>query len=250
VTTADYVLIYGTTFLSGFLNASVGGGGLLQIPILMLVLPAVPLPTLLGTAKLAGVPGLGSALFTYRRRLPELWPLVVRASVTSIPASVLGARVATVLSPSLARPIILVLLTLMALHVLVRPRFGEQTPGRIPRLAGATPLIVGAIIGLYEGFFGAGSGTILIVAFVTLCGLDLTGGSIASAAVTFAGAGAALVYFAAVGSVLLPLGLAMIVFNIAGAQLGARFITLRGNAIIRRALGVVLLVLIVRLLVD
>jgi uncharacterized membrane protein YfcA len=250
LTTTDYVIIYATTFASGFLNASVGGGGLLQIPTLLLVLPNTPLPALLGTAKLAGVPGLGGALYTYRRRVRELWPLIVRASAAEIPTSVLGARVATVLSPSLARPIVLVMLTLMSLHVLLRRRFGEETEGRVPRLTGAAPWIIGAVIGFYEGFFGAGSGTVLIVLFGAFCGLDLAGASIASAAVTFAGAGAALVYFTAVGSVLLPLGLSMIVFNVVGAQVGARFITLRGNTVIRRALGVVLLALIARLLFD
>lgn len=247
---STHAVIYAATFVAGFLNATTGGGGLLQVPTLMLVLPGTPLPAILGTAKLAGVPGIAAALTQYRSRLPALWPLIARAGAAEIPFAVLGARVATVLNPALARPLVLVILTAMTLQVMLQPGFGEQLPDKPLRLTGWTPWLIGAVVGFYEGFFGAGSSTVLIIVFVSWCGLDLVGASVASAAVTFAGAAAALVYFAATGSVLVPLAFYMIIFNIAGAVAGARLITLRGNTAIRRLLGIVLLGLIAKLVWD
>lgn len=247
---ADYLVVFAATFIAGFLNASVGGGGLLQVPVLMLVFPQAPLPTILGTAKLAGVPGLGAAVAQFARTLTPAWPLIIRVSLAAVPMSLLGARVAVVLDPALARPIVLFMLTAMTLHVIFQPRFGERAADRPPRLSGPAPWIIGIVLGFYEGFFGSGSGTVLIILFVSLCRLDLVAASVAAATVTFAGAAAALFYFILAGQVLLPLALFMTMFNIAGALTGARVITLRGNTAIRRMLGIALLALIAKLTFD
>ncbi len=246
----DQSLLYVTTFLAGLLNATVGGGGLLQIPMLMLVLPATPIAALIGTAKVAGWPGLAGASTTFARRLKPAWPLIIRAGLAEIPFAVLGASIATRLDPAYARPIILALLAAMSAHVLLTPRFGEGRSGRAPRLTGPLPWVMGAGIGLYEGFLGSGSGTILIVLFVTINGLDLVGASVASAMVTMAGVSAAVVTFLATGSVLLGLALRMAVFNTVGALLGARLVTLKGNTLLRRMLGIVLILLIAKLTWD
>lgn len=250
MSTTDQILLFATTFVAGLLNATVGGGGLLQIPMLMLLVPTAPLAALIGTAKVAGWPGLVAANTTFAIRLKPAWPLIIRAGLAEIPFAIVGASIATRLDPAWARPIILVLLTAMSIHVLVQPNFGETRPDRPPRLTGILPWVMGAGIGLYEGFLGSGSGTILIVLFVTVCGLDLVGASVASAMVTFAGVSAAVVTFMAAGSVLLGLALKMAVFNTAGALLGARLVTLKGNAVLRRMLGVVLLLLIGKLSWD
>jgi len=164
-----------------------------------------------------------------------------------MPFAVLGASVATRLNPAYARPIILTLLAAMAAHVLLHPGFG-QVPNERPRsMTGPLPWLVGAAIGFYEGFLGSGSGSILIVIFVMVFGLDLVGAAVASAMVTLAGVAAAVVTFVAADSVLMSLALRMAVFNIAGALLGARLVTLKGNALLRRLLGFALLLLIARL---
>ena len=246
----DQALLFATTFVAGLLNATVGGGGLLQIPMLMLLVPGAPLAALIGTAKVAGWPGLVGATTTFARKLEPKWPLILRAGLAEIPFAIVGARVATKLNPAYARPIILVLLAAMALHVLLTPRFGETVPTHPPRLTGPMPWLMGAGIGLYEGFLGSGSGTILIVLFVTVSGLDLVNASVASTIVTMAGVSAAVVTFLLAKSVLVPLALKMMVFNIAGSLLGARLVTLKGNTLLRRMLGVILMLLIVKLSWD
>jgi uncharacterized membrane protein YfcA len=241
------VLLYVTTFISGFLNATVGGGGMLQIPMMMLALPATPLAMLIGTSKLAGLPGLTGAGIHFTRKLKPEWPLILRAGLAEIPFAILGASVATRLNPAYARPIILAMLAAMTAHVWLQPRFGEAQAGKPKKLTGPVPWVSGALVGLYEGFLGSGSGSILIVLFVTVCGLDLVGASVASAMVTLAGVAAAVVTFLARKSVLIPLALHMAAFNVVGSLLGARVVTLRGNAVLRRMLGIVLLLLIAKL---
>ena len=244
------VLLFATTFLAGLLNATVGGGGLLQVPMLMILLPGTPIATLLGTAKLAGLPGLVGASATFARRLEPAWPLVLRAGAAEIPAAFLGARLATRLDPALARPILLVLLAAMSAHVLLQPRFGQHTGERPLRTRGPTPWLIGASIGLYEGFLGSGSGSILIVLFVLVSGLDLVGASVASTMVTLAGVVAAVATFAAAGAMLPFLAAKMMLFNLAGSLIGARLVTLRENRLLKRMLAVMLLLLLTRLSWD
>jgi uncharacterized membrane protein YfcA len=244
---ADQVILFATTFLAGLLNATVGGGGLLQIPVMMVLLPTTSIATLLGTSKLAGWPGLAGASGRFARRLEPKWPLILRAGAAEIPFAIVGAHIATRLNPALARPIILAALAAMSAHVLLRPNFGNAPSGRALKQTGPGPWIIGAVIGLYEGFLGSGSGSILIVLFVVVSGLDIVGASVASAMVTLAGVTAATITFVAAGSVMLGLAAKMAVFNIVGAMIGARLVMLRNNVLLKRMLGVMLIVLIAKL---
>lgn len=247
LSTGDQALLFATTFVAGLLNATVGGGGLLQIPVLMLLLPATPLPTLIGTAKLAGFPGLVGAVATFMRRFRPAWPLILRAGAAEVPFAILGAHAATRLDPTVARPIILLAIAAMSAHVILQPRFGQDTGARELKLTGPLPWLMGATIGLYEGFLGSGSGSILIVLFVTVNGLDLVGASVASTMVTLAGVTAAVGAFLAADSILIGLALQMAIFNLAGALIGARLVMLRDNTMLKRMLGVMLILLLARL---
>ena len=243
----DQAILFATTFVAGLLNATVGGGGLLQIPMLMLILPRAPVAALVGTVKLLGFPGLCGACATYVRKLEPAWPLILRAALAEFPCAIIGARIATHLDPHVARPIVLAVLAAMAIWVFVQPHFGEEAGARPLRLTGPVPVLMGAGVGLYEGFLGSGSGTILIVLFVGVSGLTLVGASVASALVTLAGVTAAMLTYLASGSVLLSLALKMMVFNVAGALLGARLVVLKNNVLLRRLLGLSLILLIVKL---
>lgn len=246
----DQLILFSATFLAGLLNATVGGGGLLQVPVMLLLFPNVGIPTILGTTKLAGLPGLIGASATFARRLKPAWPLIIRAGIAEVPFAILGARIATWLNPALARPIILVMLVAMSAYVLFQPRFGQDGVQRELRLTGLLPWVIGATIGLYEGFLGSGSGSILIVLFVLVNGLDLVGASVASTMVTLAGVIAAVVTFVSAGHVMLALALKMAAFNVVGALLGARLVMLKDNTLLKRMLGVMLLILLAKLGYD
>jgi hypothetical protein len=248
---SDIALLCLAAFAAGGLDAIVGGGGLLQLPALLLVLPHAPVVTLLGTIKLAAVVGTGSAAATYSRRVDMHAPTAVRMAVAAFLGSGIGAFLATVAGSSVLRPVVLVALVGVWLYTLRRPGLGgEDAPRLTPRRQAGVAVTGGALIGMYDGFVGPGTGSFLVFLLVGAVGLSFLHASATAKAVNTMTNLAALLLFGLSGHVLWRLGLAMAVCNLAGAQLGARLAIRRGSAWVRRAFLVVVAALIVRLAID
>jgi uncharacterized membrane protein YfcA len=142
-------------------------------------------------------------------------------------------------------------LVLVLAYTVIKPGFGVVSGSRLtPLVERRWALWVGAGLGFYDGFFGPGAGSFMIFAFVRLFRLDFLHASSAAKVVNFATNAAALAYFAPTGHVLWAVGLAMTVFNIAGALLGARLALRHGSGFVRGVFIVVASVLIVRLGYD
>ena len=234
---------------AGWVDAVVGGGGLILVPALLLGLPGLPPVTALGTNKVASICGTTAAAVTYARRTTIPWRIAAPAAALAVGFAGLGALVAARLPAHWFRPAIMVLLLLVLAFVVLRPSFGVVSAERAParrRLAGVV-LLAGAVIAFYDGVFGPGTGTFLIIAFTALLGLDFVRSS-ATAKIINAGTNlGALLVFAAGAHVLWKLGLAMAVCNIAGARLGAGTALKRGAGFVRVVLVVVVLALVTRL---
>jgi uncharacterized membrane protein YfcA len=251
LSSSDIVLLCLSAFAAGGLDAVVGGGGLLQLPALLLVLPHTPVVTLLGTNKLASVTGTASAAATYSRRVDMHAPTAVRMALAAFVGSGVGALLATTVGSQVLRPVVLVALIGVWVYTLRRPGLGETealrlTPGRQAGVAVAG----GALIGLYDGFVGPGTGSFLVFLLVGAVGMSFLHASATAKAVNTMTNLAALLLFAVTGHVLWRLGLAMTVCNLAGAQVGARLAIRRGSAWVRRVFLVVVAALIVRLALD
>jgi uncharacterized protein len=236
--------------LAGFIDAVVGGGGLIQIPALFLFLPA-PLaalvPAVLATNKMSSICGTGVAVVEYARRVPIHWGSVVPAGMTALVFSFLGARTVTLLRADYLRVLVLALLIVVALHTFWRRDFGKFHAPRlkvgVERLVGVA---AGMAIGFYDGFFGPGTGSFLIFIFIGLFGFDFLTASAHAKVINFATNVAAVAYFAASGYILWQYALPMAVCNMVGALLGVRLAVLKGNTFIRGFFLVVVTVLIVR----
>jgi uncharacterized membrane protein YfcA len=238
-------------FCAGGLDAVVGGGGLLQLPALLLVLPHTAVVQLLGTNKLASVVGTGSAAATYSRRVDVHAPTAVRMAVAAFVGSGFGAFLATVAGSRVLRPVVLVALLGVWLYTLRRPGLGEVEALRLtPRRQAGVAVIGGALIGLYDGFVGPGTGSFLVFLLVGAVGLSFLHASATAKAVNTMTNLAALLLFGLFGHVLWRLGLGMALCNLAGSQLGARLAIRRGSAWVRRVFLVVVAALIVRLAFD
>src|SRR3954452_22884222 len=107
---ADITLLCLAAFFAGGLDAIVGGGGLIQLPALLLVLPHAPVVDLLGTNKLASIAGTGSAAATYSRRVDLHAPTAIRMAVAAFIGSAVGAGLATVVGSAVLRPVVLIAL--------------------------------------------------------------------------------------------------------------------------------------------
>jgi hypothetical protein len=236
--------------LAGFVDAVVGGGGLIQIPALFLFLPpgeAAQTAAVLGTNKLSSICGTGMAVVQYARRVPLNWRLLLPAAGVAFACSFLGARVVSQLEPALVRPLILVLLVAVAAYTFVRKDFGHRHAPRFPaereRLFG---MLTGAGIGFYDGFFGPGTGSFLIFAFIGGFGFDFLTASASAKVINFATNLSAVAYFAATDQLWYRYGLPMAACNVVGAILGARLALWKGNRLVRGFFLTVVGVMIVR----
>lgn len=248
---AVLVLLFSLSFLAGFVDAIVGGGGLIQTPALLVLFPAVPVATLFGTNKLASIVGTGSAAVAYVRRVRLDWRVVAPAALSAMALAFLGARMAASVRPAVLRPIVLVVLALVAAYTFARKDFGSMhravvTGGR----AVATATLVGATVGFYDGLFGPGAGSFLVFLFIGTLGFDFLHASAAAKITNTATNLAALAYFVPTGHVLYALAVPMAVCNAAGGVLGARLAIRRGTGFVRVLFLVVVSALMARLAWD
>lgn len=242
------VLLGLAALAAGFVDAVVGGGGLIQLPALLIGLPGATPVQVLATNKVASICGTSAAAATYYRRVrpdPRTFgPLMVCALVGSFA----GALVASQIPREAFEPIVLVVLVVLGAYVVLQPEVGEKT---LLRFAGrqhlAAAMAVGAVIGFYDGALGPGTGSFLVFALVGLLGYDFLEASAKARLANLATNLGALLLFIPTGAVLWQVGLVMGVCNLAGGYLGARTAVEKGAKFVRVFFIVVVSAFIVRI---
>jgi uncharacterized membrane protein YfcA len=241
----------GFAFLSGFVDSIVGGGGLIQVPALLILVPGAPVATLLGTNKVASSMGTIAAVVRYSRGLKMDWHLAAPAAGAAFVCSILGARVVSALDESLVRPVVLVLLLAVGLYTWRTRDFGSVHAPMLRRGHDiALAVAVGAALGFYDGFFGPGTGSFLIFAFVGLFGFDFLAATSTAKVLNLGSNFAAALYFAATDQVLLGAALPMGLASIAGAIVGSRMALTRGVSLVRMLFLTVVGALVLKLVWD
>lgn len=247
----DLFLLLTAALFAGFIDAVAGGGGLIQVPALLVALPAESPATVFGTNKLSSIFGTGNAAVRYARRIALPWSIALPAAAAAFAFSFAGAMAVAWLPKHVVRPLVLGLMVLVLLYTALKPEFGAVSGARMaPRLERRWALVAGSVLGFYDGFFGPGAGSFMIFAFVRWFRLDFLHASSAAKVVNLSTNAAALAYFVPSGHVLWATGLAMAVFNIAGALLGARLALRHGSGFVRWIFIIVASVLIARLGYD
>lgn len=192
----DLGLLCAFSLLAGFVDAVVGGGGLIQLPAALLLLPGVPVPTVLGTNKFASFFGTSIAAQRLAQHLQVDWPTVVPAAVAAFAFAFVGSFAVTLLDSALLRPLVLTLLVVVALYVFIVKDLGlVHRPKHVPHKARWLGILVGSALGFYDGFFGPGTGSFLIFAFVGIFGFDFLSASASAKVINVATNVASLVYF-------------------------------------------------------
>jgi uncharacterized protein len=245
--TLDLLLVLAAAFAAGTIDAMVGGGGLIQLPALFGLYPNVAPPVLLGTSKFAGIFGTASAVLRYAQRVTIPWrallPLCVVVGVTSFG----GARLATIVSPDVFRPLVPIMLAAVLIYMLRRKDLGgEHAPRRFTGFEHAVGALLAGAIGLYDGFFGPGTGSFLMFVFVRFYGYDFLHASAAARLLNVATNATALAYFGSRGLVMWQVGAGMAVCNVAGAMVGARWALRGGSGMVRKVFIAVVSLLILR----
>ena len=240
------VLVLVAALAAGWIDAVVGGGGLLQLPALLLV-PGISPVEALATNKLASIAGTTTSAVTYHRRAhPDLRTALPMAAVALV-SSAGGASVASLLPAEVFKPVIVVALVAIGLFTVLRPSLGGVTTLRhTGRRHHGVAVAVGAVLGFYDGILGPGTGSFLVFAMVSLLGYDFLAASAKAKIVNVATNLGALLFFAPSGAVLWGLGLLLAAANTLGGYLGSRTATTRGSGFIRVAFLVVVTALIGR----
>lgn len=235
-------------FLAGLVDAVVGGGGLIQIPLLLATFPATPIPVLFGTNKVSSVAGTLSAAVRYARAIDLPWRIAGWSACAAFAGSWGGAQVVSWLPRETMKPVVLVLLVVVGAYTFVRKDFGRLERHPMPR-AWAIPasLLAGSVIGFYDGFFGPGTGSFLIFVFVRWFGFDFLKASAAAKVVNVSTNFAAIAAFAIHDGILWRVGLGMAVANLAGAQVGAHLALRHGSGFVRWLFLAVVVVLVTKL---
>jgi len=247
LTLSTIFLLCATALIAGWVDAVVGGGGLLQVPALLIGLPELAAVSVLATNKAVAIVGTTAASAAYMRNSQIDVRTAARIGSLAIISSATGAFLASDIDSAWLRPIIIILLALTTIFLIFRPSFGATSQAGAPRRPLLALAISGGCIGFYDGLLGPGTGTFLVISLVALLGLDLVTGS-ATAKVVNVGANlGGLTVFAVHGHVLWTIALIMATFNLIGAALGARTALRRGSKFLRILMLVVMVVLVARL---
>jgi uncharacterized membrane protein YfcA len=233
---------------AGFVDAVVGGGGLVQLPALLLGLPGAAPVEILATNKLASICGTSVSSATYYRRVRPDPRTFLPLMALAFTGSALGAVVASHIPASAFDPIVLVVLVVVGAYVLVKPRLGEETA---LRFAGhrhtVAAMLTGLAIGFYDGALGPGTGSFFVFTLVGLLGYNFLEASAKARLANWATNFAALCVFVPQDVVLWKVGLVMGVCNLLGGYVGARTAVSRGTRFVRVFFIVVVSAFIVRI---
>lgn len=246
----DWYILAPAAFFAGMVDAVVGGGGLIQIPVLLSTFPQTAIPTLFGTNKVSSIAGTASSLWRYARSVQIPWRLVLPATAPALLGAWIGAALVAWISREAMRPLIVILMLVVAVYTFQRKDFGQvethaMRPGDPWRGA-----LFGLIIGLYDGFFGPGTGSFLIFGFIRVFGMDFVRASASAKVINVATNISAIGFFASHGPILWTVGLVMAACNLAGAQVGTHLALKHGAGFIRKAFLLVVAILIVKQLAD
>lgn len=242
------VLMAGAGLVAGWVDAVVGGGGLVQLPALLVGIPDATPAQVLATNKFSSIFGTTTSAVTYYRRIkPDLRTALPMAAVAYIGA-ILGALIGLHIPKAAFSPIVLVCLVVVGAYTLLKPDLGQVTELRWHgRRHTMMAMLVGFCIGVYDGALGPGTGSFLVFALVGLMGYAFLEASAKAKITNVATNLGALTVFAPGGHIILAVGAVMAAGNLVGGYVGTRTAVRYGSGFVRVVFIVVVSAFIVRI---
>jgi uncharacterized membrane protein YfcA len=248
ITAVQYLIICPLVFLAGLIDAIAGGGGLVSLPAYMIA--GLPVHNAIATNKMSSSMGTSIATWKYARAGYVRWKVAISAVVMAMVGSNMGAHLALLLSDRIFRIVMLVILPLTALYIMRGKAFRtdqEELPeGKMILVS----ILIALIIGVYDGFYGPGTGTFLILLLTAFAKLRLDEANGVTKVINLSTNISALVVFLLNGVVLLPLGIAAGGFNILGNYIGSTMFERGGVKFVKPAMLLVLCVFFIKTLIE
>jgi len=238
-------------FAAGFIDAIVGGGGLIQTPSAIVLLKQYPVATVIGTLKIPAFSGTFFATAQYAKRVSLNYSQLAVMTGIAFMAAFGGSKLLTKVSNDFMKPLLLVVLIVVAIYTFLNKNFGNHTAkSHTVKKEWLYAALISLVIGFYDGFIGPGAGSFLVLSFITLLGYDFLRASAHAKFVNLATNLGSIVFFAASGKIIYTIAIPMAVCNGVGGFLGARLALLKGNAFIRIFFLVVVTGTIIRFAYD
>ena len=228
------ILLCIAAFAAGFVDAIVGGGGLIQTPMGLILLPQLPISTVVGSLKIPAFSGTAFAAAQYLKKVVINWKLLLPMMALAMLASFAGSILLTQMHNDFMKPVLLVVLSLVAIYTFVKKDFGQhKEKAHSPTTHIFYSLLISLVIGFYDGFIGPGAGSFLVMAFVVMMGYDFLHASANAKMVNLATNFGSILLFVIKGKILWAVAIPMALCNAAGGFTGAKLAINKGNKFIR-----------------
>jgi uncharacterized protein len=232
---------------AGFIDAVVGGGGLIQVPATLIQFPKTPLATIFGTNKIASLCGTSVAAYQYSKKIKFDYLVLFVVAIAAFIASFAGAKIVSIIPPNTLKPVVLFVLIAIAIYTFLKKDLGKVQTKNLQKqkliLYGAC---IGLVVGFYDGFFGPGTGSFFVLGFVIVLGFDFLHASAYSKIINCVTNVSALTVFVRQGNYILDIAILMAVCNVTGNFIGSKMALKKGNTFVRKIFLFIVVIMIIR----
>ena len=244
----NYLIIFPLVFVAGFIDAVAGGGGLVSLPAYMLT--GIPVHQCVATNKMSAFMGTSVAAAKYAKSGFIPWRIAIMCIPCALTGSALGARGALMVPDRILKLVMLIVIPLTGAYILTRKNGVVSKKRPSLRTTTLLSMLISFFIGVYDGFYGPGTGTFLILLLTGIAGMELSEANGLTKATNLSTNVAALVVFLINSQVIFPLGVIAGLFNIAGNYLGAAGFEKKGSKLVKPVMLLVLFVFLIKILTE
>jgi uncharacterized membrane protein YfcA len=249
--TTELIFLCTAAFAAGFIDAIVGGGGLIQTPAGLVLLPNLPVATVIGTLKIPAFSGTALAAVQYIQKVKIKWKLVAVMMLFAFASAATGSFLLSRVNNYFMKPFLLFILVFVALYTYSKKNFGTHTERAHSETRQLVySIAISTVLGFYDGFIGPGTGSFLVLAFITLLGFDFLKGSAHAKLINLSTNLGSIIFFASSGRIIFAVAIPMAICNAIGGTLGARLAIAKGNKFIRVFFLVIVIGTILRFAYD
>lgn len=228
------ILLCCASFFAGFIDAIVGGGGLIQTPVALILMPQYAVATIIGSLKIPAFSGTSFAAYQYLQKVKLNWKLLITMAVIAFVSAFFGSMLLNAVPNDFMKPLLFVILIFLAIYTFFKKQFGlHQEKNLSFKNQYISAIAIAILLGFYDGFIGPGTGSLLVVAMVSILGFDFLHASANAKMINLATNFGSICLFASKGKIIWSFAIPMAFCNALGGWLGAKLAIKKGNGFIR-----------------